>query len=220
MGQALVVKESDQNFHLRGQDGRRKDLPPNIYELAAKSDPYDSRKDFIGYVDVVIGVVLVDANSLIDEYNRHRQAAGETHSGHKLDDVIENKSLNSLQSSTYISGSRVASPQKNCKMHYCKCKTMHELAYEKKNEGRPLPDDNLRPISGFGIKQGKLVFNSSTFNGFEDDFHTDERDMGPVERLELQALIDRLNHQDLEKHSRVTRDDISIDSITLPGQLQ
>lgn len=213
MGQALVVKEGDRQFRLGAHGGPQRHLQANLFELSPLSDPYDLHKDFIGYVDPTVGVVLVDACTLKEQYSEDHESSDVT--------TPPSGGRSSFDGGTDRPGSRPASPIGVSRhQNKIKAKTMHELAYEKKNGGRPLPEDESRPISGFAIKKGKLMFNSSTFNAFIDEFHTEERGMGDVERHELTVLVDKLNFEEgFEKQSQRV-DKVAEDTFVLPGQLE
>lgn len=202
---ALVHKTEYETFQIQNLIGDIRPLPFRYDELSPISDPYDSTKDFIGYVDLMQGVVIVDAATLIDEYNRGQNAVGESPSSDDISNEggLQRSARNSslevvLSDNLGGDGSRTLEhsieDQKTREMGFRK--TMHQLAYEKKNNGCPLPKDSERPISGFAIKQGELAFNSTTFNAFKDEFHTSGRDMGDVERTELLVLLDKLKREE------------------------
>ncbi|KAF2353366.1 hypothetical protein FHG87_015881, partial [Trinorchestia longiramus] len=196
---AVALKEHDDKLFLESDDGKVRNLPSTLYtQLADISDPYDPSKDFIGFVDPSIGVVLVDTKSLKRDHESNKSGGKHTddHDG-KL--RVKSRSSSAVRTSTYetpvgdtISNATISTLERSASLK--KEKTLHQLAYEKKMGHSP-PDDETRPISGFGVKKGKVVFNSTTFNSYDDEFHTQERTMGETEQVKVTALICRL-HED------------------------
>lgn len=168
---------SENDLCILNTEGSRRSLPSDIYDkLANISDTFDSKKDFIGYVDPVLGIVLVDTESLVTDENSSPSHAALSEFTNNDKTPVNGEDLRNLFGS--------AIPIEH--------KTMHELAYEKKNNGKSLPANESRPISGFSVRQGVVHFNSSTFNSFNDPFHTNERKMGELEEEKIRSLIETL----------------------------
>lgn len=253
--QALLVCDKGDGLLLRSKEGEERSLPIDLYDdLSALSDEYDPKKNFIGFVDPVMGVILAEASVLEAEYQMWNNGGKESNSffqgnsspsgakarisfdfPQKQDDVLNtnrqskhgctgetssaledrrvipaegrgNTNLNNRPLSAISSSGnhqKVAVTGTPREQEGTTKKTMHQLAYEKKT-GLPLPSDENRPISGFGIKQGKLQMNSTTFNAYHDQFHSQGRTVGEVEKLKLTALVEKLNKKHgVGKQSRV-----------------
>ena len=184
MGAANVKQDKFNNLQLEGHDGTIIYLPKDLYDhLAPESDAFSSTKDFIGFVDKEMGVVIVDASTIIDEFNRCNEPQTPDNLAPELPGLVRSSSTNSLHK-------QEASSRKEDK------KTMHQLAYERVT-GRSLPSDDTRPISGFGIKNGNLLYNSNTFNAFCDNYHTSGREMSLVEMYKLDSLINKLKSEEI-----------------------
>lgn len=222
---AALVVERDDVLMLENPIGESRLLPSDLYEeLSDISDAYDPLQEFIGFVDPVKGVVIVDAAKLLPEQstptkiNRTNQGRRLSERYGNLSSIPELKTEPKSPSSTLQDfSSRETSAKQRESPNLIKCetpevtdsddddagnsprnskfnpkKTMHQLAYEEKM-GHPVPDDETRPISGFGIRKGKLIFNSTTFNAFSDDFHSEDRTMGDYEKEKLFQLVNKLN---------------------------
>ena len=193
----IKYDERSNTIDLVSTQGIKRTLPANLYEkLAEISDPFSSKKDFVGYVDPKVGIVLVDASTLLGTYETqthvqcHQPNKGSSKKIKASDEPVIPEETNE-RNATSLSPS--ISPKKTWK-------TMHQLAYEKKNKGMPVPSGKSRPISGFGVKNGKVYFNSTTFNAFTDDFHTDGRGMGSFEMKNLEKLFMRLREEETNSH--------------------
>ena len=191
---AAVNEDEIAGLHLEGRNGNVRKLPDSLYDnLSSMSDPYSRTKDFIGYVDPAHGVVLVESDKLLEEYNSYKQTPKEKEQP-ELPGLINTTStgfLNDLNG-ILLDGNRDAVSKTP--------KTMHQLAYERIT-GSTVPLDDTRPISGFSIKKGQLVVNSTTFNAYEDEFHTSEREMSSFELKKLSKLMAKLHQEEVEKNS-------------------
>ncbi|XP_018015039.1 uncharacterized protein LOC108671950 [Hyalella azteca] len=213
---AAKVQERDDELFLEGNDGHELILPHDLYDkLGNVSDPYDPNKDFIGFVDPLFGVVLVDTEKLQEHItNKTHNAQGNTveenglkSCSNSLTDENEHRNREEPISATNRTAEGTRSPKEAISSPSRagtdkKEKTLHHLAYEMKI-GYPPPEDENRPISGFGVKNGRILSNSSTFNSFSDEFHTEERGMSETEQVKLTALISRLHESYQKKTSSV-----------------
>lgn len=204
----VVSSEGAAGLHLLSQYGDKRLLSDDLYsKLADISDTYHSTKNYIGYVDPSVGVVLVDASRLTKDTSvgssSSRAALGvqDTSSTDIPDVHLHDVQSSTVQEDHMVHDLEESSPIISSPEKLQDNKTMHQLAYENKNMGRHLPDDETRPISGFAVRNGVVHLNSSTFNSFSDAFHADSRTMGSVETGLLTALFDRLNKLENKKSS-------------------
>jgi hypothetical protein len=184
-GRALL-EEKEEELYQHNAARKKRPLPPNLYRnLAYISDPYDPSRDYIGFVDPLLGVVLVDMESL-DRNNS-------TTNGLERDPLAgwggltQHGKPSSNAGRLYEGGSQDRETE-NAQSE----KDMHRLAYEKKM-GNLLPIGATRPISGFAIKKGELQFSSVSTNAYRDDFHSGDKATVEIEEEKLAALVQKLN---------------------------
>jgi len=199
-GSASVHQDEWDRLHMEGKNGAIRQLPTDLYDhLSEQSDAYSSNKNYIGYVDPDNGVVLVDSTKLVEEFNSQevdptKSANNESIEPMDIPGSVKSTSHNSLNE--LCDAGEILKPFEK--------KTMHQLAYEHINE-MPLPTDESRPISGFAVKKGKLVCNSTTFNAFIDDFHSADRQMSEFEMSKLSLLVGKLNRQEYDRKYNLYR---------------
>ena len=111
--------------------GTKRALPSYLCEkLADILDPFSSQKDFIGYVDPEIGIVLVDASTLIgtcetqtrDECDNVEQRSGRSKKINQCNEPIQ----------PFVSNEAVTTSVSPSISKKKETKTMHQLVYEKK----------------------------------------------------------------------------------------
>ena len=63
--------------------------------------------------------------------------------------------------------------------------TMHQLAWEHKNSGKPYPEGPNRPVLGGACRDGQLIFNSGTYNTLSPNLDGRSRSDVPEKLVEF-----------------------------------
>ena len=195
-GGGLVIQytEGSNTIELVSTQRAKRTPPTDLYEkLADVSDPFSSKKDFIGYVDPRVGIVLVDASTLsgTEETETLRGCErGRSGSSRATGESRESTTPKATGKTSVYS----AMSQSN------KNKTMHQLAYQKKNGGAQVPKVEFRPIA-FGVKNGMIYLNSTTTNAFTDIINKKGQELSALEKEKLEKLFKTL--RETETTSRV-----------------